>query len=213
MLRLDIVRNEGLRRHIDVHGLIEPARQMIQSEHPIDQRDLRPIVEMTPFVPDDRVDLITTGFVRFFNGDFFSALHILVPQLENTLRHILKITGVDPSTIKSDMTQESRTLSVLLTRERESLEGILGFNNRLRNRESIPFSRWPLCPTSNGARPNLFHRLLRCRLYLRVLVHLSLLLPAIVCALAARGPKARHAIVHPSLLPPTALMYLSFIVR
>ena len=125
-LRLDIVRNEGLRRHIDVQGLIEPARQLIQSEHPIDQRDLRPIVEMTPFVPDDRVDLITTGFVRFFNGDFLSALHILVPQLENTLRHILRIAGADPSTIKSDMTQESRTLSVLLTREREGFEGILG---------------------------------------------------------------------------------------
>ena len=125
-LRLDIVRNEGLRRHIDVQGLIEPARQLIQSEHPIDQRDLRPIVEMTPFVPADRVDLIATGFVRFFNGDFFSALHILMPQLENTLRHILKFAGANPSTIKSDMTQESRTLSVLLTKEREGLEGILG---------------------------------------------------------------------------------------
>ena len=125
-LRLDIVRNEGLRRHIDVQGLIEPARQLIQSEHPIDQPDLRPIVEMTPFVPDDRVDLITTGFVRFFNGDFFSAFHILVPQLENTLRHILRNAGVDPSTIKTDMTQESRTLSVLLTREREGLERLLG---------------------------------------------------------------------------------------
>ena len=125
-LRLDIVRNEGLRRHIDVQGLIEPARQLIQSEHPIDQRDLRPIVEMTPFVPDDRVDLIATGFVRFFNGDFFSAFHILVPQLENTLRQALKIAGVGPSVIKSDMTQESRTLSILLSKDREALEGLLG---------------------------------------------------------------------------------------
>ncbi len=125
-LRHLIVRNENLRRHIDVQGLIEPARQIIQSEHSIDRCDLRPIVEMTPFVPADRVDLVTTGLTRFFGGDFFSALHILVPQLEHSLRHILKLAGVEPSAIKSDMTQQSRTLSVMLDKERKSLEKILG---------------------------------------------------------------------------------------
>ena len=81
---------------------------------------------MTPFVSADRVDLVTTGFARFFGGDFFSALHILVPQIEHSLRHILKQAGVEPSAIQSDMTQESRTLSVMLDKERASLEGILG---------------------------------------------------------------------------------------
>ena len=125
-LRHLIVQNEGFRRQTDVRGSIEPARQLIQSEHPLDRRDLRPIVEMTPLVPADRVDLVTTGFARFFGGDFFSALHILVPQLENILRHILKQAGVEPSAIQSDMTQESRTLTVMLTNERETLERILG---------------------------------------------------------------------------------------
>ena len=159
-LRLDIARNEGLRRHLDVQGLIEPARQVIQSEHPIDQNDLRPIVEMTPFVPDDRVDLITTGFVRFFNGDVFSALHILVPQLENTLRHILRIAGADTSTIKSDMTQESLTLSVLLTREREGLEGILGSAIVFEIENIFDLRGGPLCTTSDGTRPDLLRRVL-----------------------------------------------------
>ena len=121
-----IVRNEALRRQTDVQGLVEPARHLIQSEHPLDRRDLRPIAEMTPFVPADRVDLVTTGLARFLGGDFFSALHILVPQLENTLRHILRHAGRDPSVIQSDMTQEDRTLSVMLAKEREPLEGMLG---------------------------------------------------------------------------------------
>ena len=120
-----IAQQEGLRRQTAVQGLIEPARHFIQSEHPLDRRDLRPIAEMTPFVPADRVDLVTTGLARFFGGDFFSAVHILVPQLENSLRHILKHTGVDPSAIQSDMTQEDRTLSVLLDKEREPLEKLL----------------------------------------------------------------------------------------
>ena len=121
-----IARNEDLRRQIDVHGSIEPARQIIQSEHSLHRDHLRLIAAMTPCVPDDWVDLVTTGLARFFGGDFFSALYILVPQLEHSLRHILKQAGVDPSAIRSDMTQENRSLSVMLDKDRESLEGILG---------------------------------------------------------------------------------------
>ena len=121
-----IARHEGLRRHIAVRGLIEPARHVFQAEHPLDERHLRLIVAMTPFVSADRVDLVTMGLARFFGGDFFSALHILVPQIEHSLRHILKHVGVDPSTIRDDMTQEDRTLSPMLTQERGSLEGVLG---------------------------------------------------------------------------------------
>ena len=121
-----IARHEDLRRQTEVRGLIEPARHVIQSEYPLDQRNLRLIVGMSPFVPADRVDLVTMGLTRFFGGDFFSALHILVPQLEHSLRHILKHAGVDPSAIRSDMTQEDRTLSAMLNNERGPLEEILG---------------------------------------------------------------------------------------
>ena len=125
-LRHIVVFNENLRRQADVEGLIEPARRLIQAEHPIDRCDLRPIVDMTPFVPADRVDLVTTGLMRYFGGDFFSALHILLPQLEHSLRHILKQAGVEPSAIKPNMTQTNRTLSVMLSKERTPLEGLLG---------------------------------------------------------------------------------------
>ena len=87
---------------------------------------MRLIAAATPFVPADRVDLVMIGLARFFGGDFFSAFHILVPQVEHSLRHILKHVGVDPSTIQNGMTQEDRTLSTMLKHERESLEGVLG---------------------------------------------------------------------------------------
>ena len=121
-----IARHENLRRQTVVPGLIEPARRLIWSERSLHQHHLRLIVAMTPFVPADREDLVTTGFARFFGGDFFSALHILVPQLEHSLRHVLKQAGVEPSAIQSDMTQESRTLSVMLDKYRAPLEGVLG---------------------------------------------------------------------------------------
>lgn len=81
---------------------------------------------MSPFVAEDRVDLFSLAFARFFGGDIISALHILVPQLENSLRYLLKQAGKEPSSIRSDMTQEDRVLSVLLTRDRHSLEEVFG---------------------------------------------------------------------------------------
>ena len=125
-LRHLVARNEGLRRQTAVRGLIEPARHVFQAEHPLGEHHLHVIVAMTPFVPADRVDLVTMALARFFGGDFFSSLHVLVPQLENSLRQILKHAGIDPSAIQSDMTQEDRTLSVMLKNERGPLEGILG---------------------------------------------------------------------------------------
>ena len=121
-----IARIETLRRQSDVQGMIEPARRLIHREHPLDHSDFRLLAEMSPFVPADRGAVFALGFTRFFGGDFVSALHILVPQLENSLRFLLKQAGVEPSAIHSDMTQENRTLSVLLTRHRDSLEATIG---------------------------------------------------------------------------------------
>jgi len=52
-LRHLIARNEDHRRQLIVFGLIEPARRLIKSEHPIEARDLQPLVELSPFVPPD----------------------------------------------------------------------------------------------------------------------------------------------------------------
>jgi hypothetical protein len=81
---------------------------------------------MSPFVPAGYEEIYAVGFARFFGGDFISALHILVPQLENSLRYVLKQAGFEPSMIQSDMTQENRTISVMLAKDREALDKIFG---------------------------------------------------------------------------------------
>lgn len=117
---------ESTRRSLDAAGLIEPARCTIHAEHGLDLDDLQYLAEMSPFVPPDRTYLLGLGFARFLNGDFASALHILVPQLENSLRHVLKLAGQDPSAIQSDMTQEDRSLSMMLDKDRDALERVFG---------------------------------------------------------------------------------------
>ncbi|MGF1640500.1 MAG: hypothetical protein ACFCUO_06080 [Rhodospirillales bacterium] len=125
-LRHLIARHEGIRREITVSGAIEPARRLIQAEHPLCVRHFEPITAMSPFAPPGHADLYALGFARFFGGDFISALSILVPQLENSLRHVLRQAAIDPSSIQSDMTQESRTISVMLDKDGTALERIFG---------------------------------------------------------------------------------------
>jgi hypothetical protein len=55
-----------------------------------------------------------------------SALHVLTPQLENSIRHVLRSHGHDVSKLHSDMTQEDVNLSVLLDRFRPPMDAIFG---------------------------------------------------------------------------------------
>jgi hypothetical protein len=121
-----IARNEGYRRRITVSGAIEPARRVIQEEHPLFVRHFEPIADMSPFIPLGHADIYALGFARFFGGGFISALSILVPQLENSLRHVLRQAGIDPSSIRNNMTQESKTISTMLEKDRALLESIFG---------------------------------------------------------------------------------------
>jgi len=59
-------------------------------------------------------------------GDFASVLHVLVSQLEHSLRHILKLADIKPSVIPSGMIQENWTLPMMLKDSREPLESALG---------------------------------------------------------------------------------------
>src|SRR5690606_21560535 len=76
--------------------------------------------------PPGYEDIFALGFAKFFGSDYISALHILVPQLENSLRYVLKQAAIDTSSMQSDMTQENRTLSVMLSKDRVALEKIFG---------------------------------------------------------------------------------------
>ncbi len=73
-----------------------------------------PIMKYSPFVPPGREMIFTRAFTQFFGGDYLSAIHILLPQLENSMRLLLKRSGHDPTSISADRTQKDITLSVML---------------------------------------------------------------------------------------------------
>jgi hypothetical protein len=109
-----------------VRGKIEPGRLSIAQRISIQERHVLPIVEASVFVPPEREALFAIGFARMFQGDYASAANLLLPQLENSLRHILILSNHDPSKIEQDLIQGDRALSQLLDVNRGELETILG---------------------------------------------------------------------------------------
>lgn len=121
-LKATINKHESFRRHIIVVGRLEPARLSIAGRFAIGERHLLPIVQHSPFVREDQAGLMSLGFARLLQGDYRSAVHLLMPQLEPSLRYVLRLAGHDPAIEFDDMTEEDVGLTALLGRLRPQLE-------------------------------------------------------------------------------------------
>lgn len=111
---------EGMFRQTKFHhqiyaqSVIEPIRKQINLEHNVRIQDFFPIVSNNPFVPKGREYLYALGFKSAIDGDSEIALHLLIPQFENSIRHILTQSGHITSGLDSDGIQDERSLNTTL---------------------------------------------------------------------------------------------------
>lgn len=122
------IRHLGITRRYRVHGNIEPARQAVLERYSVNDQHLLPIVQLSSFSPAGHHHIFSIGFARLWQGDYATATHLLIPQVENSLRHILQMAGRDASKIEEDGIEGDRPLNVLLTFYRSDLEAILDKN-------------------------------------------------------------------------------------
>lgn len=109
---------------IRVSGYIEPARLQIFNDHHPTFRDLVFVVRNNPFIPPGHEGIFLRGLHSGFHGDFLVASHLLVPQIENSLRHVLESHGVDVSNLMSDGTQPVKVLGAIFNmKETEKIFG------------------------------------------------------------------------------------------
>jgi len=97
-----------------VVGFIEPARMELMNEHHPEHDDLNYLVRNNPFVPPGHEGIFLRGLYSGFHGDFLIAAHLLVPQIENSIRYLLESRGVDITNLMSDGTQPVKILGALL---------------------------------------------------------------------------------------------------
>jgi hypothetical protein len=84
----------NLEHQYDVLGVINPARQQILEDHPsVRNEDLERLLSHNAFVPWEKRILFTRGLIAGLRGDFLVAAHLLIPQIENSLRVTLQRMG------------------------------------------------------------------------------------------------------------------------
>ncbi|MCM7029849.1 DUF4209 domain-containing protein [Enterobacter hormaechei] len=97
-----------------VAGQIIPATDEITMKYPISEAFFRDMFINHPFIPFGHEEFFIQGMVCGFNGDFMTACHVLIPQIENSLRYVAKIKGEEPSQLHGDGSQERNGLKGLL---------------------------------------------------------------------------------------------------
>lgn len=112
--RAEMFKQAMLEQQFHVFGLVEPARQQINLEHNYSAEDLLPLVTNNPFVPMGREMLYARGLYAGLIGDFPVAAHLLIPQIEHSLRYVLQHQGVLTSSLDPQGIQDERNLNTTL---------------------------------------------------------------------------------------------------
>ena len=120
----DIVRYVTLHQQFQGDLFVRPAMQQIMLEHVPVWRDIFGVVAGSPLVPFGHEGLFVEGVLSGLRGDLVHALSVLVPQFENSLRELLRASGVEPSSMDKDCRQDVFQMGRILSQE--TLSEVLG---------------------------------------------------------------------------------------
>ncbi|MFC1888650.1 DUF4209 domain-containing protein [Thermodesulfobacteriota bacterium] len=122
----EMVKHYMMELSIVVQGDIWPALEVIRQEHRLKEVDFFRIVRQSPIVPVDRQQLVAKALFSGYDNDFVTALHLLVPQMENIVRFHLKQAGVKTTNLDINGIENEIGLSSLM--EHEEANEIFGRN-------------------------------------------------------------------------------------
>ena len=112
------LRHVKIWRELATRSLIRPMSQEIFNSHSFSASDLLPLLSANPFVPIDRRQIYAKGLSLGLMGDAFSASHILIPQIENSLRYLLEKSGEITNSLSSDLVQDEWSINQILDHPR-----------------------------------------------------------------------------------------------
>jgi hypothetical protein len=91
--------------------VIGNALRTIREEHKISKEDLEKIVEDNLFIPQGRETIYRDGLFEGFQGNYLNAIHILIPQLENSFREFARMCGDLVTTFENDGKEQVKSLN------------------------------------------------------------------------------------------------------
>jgi len=112
----EMCQNASYYQSMTANAYIEPARYQINLEHNFRLNDILRIVSHSPFIPPNREYLFAKGIYAGLIGDFFTSTHILIPQIENSIRYIMWQRGIITSGLDDSGIQNEHSLNSTLYR-------------------------------------------------------------------------------------------------
>lgn len=120
------VKNYLLEIGLVVQGQIWPAYEVLAAEHRLTEADFMSMLVRSPIVPKGRERLFAKGLFAGYDRDFTSAIHLLIPQVENMVRYHLKAAGVKTTNLDKDGVENENGLSTLV--DLQEMPTIFGIN-------------------------------------------------------------------------------------
>lgn len=96
---------------------------VFRDEGGLDVDALSEVLQGSPFIDGGAVEILEVGLERYLSGDYVSAMHVLIPQLEDVLRATLRRLGGSTTSIRDGVTRESDLGQVLSANELGELLG------------------------------------------------------------------------------------------
>ncbi|RIN28382.1 DUF4209 domain-containing protein, partial [Staphylococcus succinus] len=103
--------------NINVELLLKAIFDKLISEFEISTEDFMQKFNRWELLDNKNVHFIEHGISRFLEKDYLSALHILVPQFESTVRRMFSKVGYSTTSIRKGNTQQEVTFNEFLLRD------------------------------------------------------------------------------------------------
>lgn len=113
-IQASMIRDYGMFLGITVQSAILPALEVLRQEHRLREADFVELSRHSPIVPNGRAILFGKALFAGYDGDFVTALHLLVPQIEHMVRTHLKQAGAQTTTLDAEGIETENGLSTLV---------------------------------------------------------------------------------------------------
>lgn len=114
-----------LAQYLDGESLfLVPALRRIREKHALDATTTLAVLEESPVFDTTRHGVLKEGLEAYLENDHVKAIHVLIPQVEHTLRRLLDLVGVPTVRAGRNGTMRVKTLNEIL--REPAIHAVLG---------------------------------------------------------------------------------------
>lgn len=124
--RIEFVSNYLLNLNINLEIFLKKIFEKLIEDYNLDSKEIMKKIDRWGLLDDRNRPFVETGIQKFFEEDYISSMHILIPQFESTLRRMFANVGYPTTSIKKGTAQHEETFNEFLNRE--DIKSSLGEN-------------------------------------------------------------------------------------